>query len=53
MTKDQAIEACAKAILRRMGQRESNWETSGGAKEFASKLVPALEAPGLWKPTSE
>jgi hypothetical protein len=53
MTTDEAIEACAKAILRRMGQPESTWQTSASAKEFASKLVPALEALGLWKPTPE
>jgi hypothetical protein len=55
MTTDEAIEACARAILRRMGQPESTWQTNPMANDFATKLVPALEALGLWptKPTSE
>jgi hypothetical protein len=43
MTKEQAIEKCAKAILRSMRYRESNWEKSD-AKGFATKLVTWLEA---------
>jgi hypothetical protein len=43
MTKEQAIEACAKALLRSKGHREENWEITPWAKEFAEKLVPCLE----------
>jgi hypothetical protein len=50
MTKEQAIEACAKAILRSMGHREIGWEKSD-AKDFATKLVTCLEALDLLSKT--
>ena len=50
MTKEQAIEACAKAILRSMGHREIGWEKSD-AKDFATKLVACLEALDLLSKT--
>jgi hypothetical protein len=49
-TKEQAIEACAKAILRSMGHREIGWEKSD-AKDFATKLVTCLEALDLLSKT--
>jgi hypothetical protein len=50
MTKEQAIEACTKAILRSMGCREINWEKSD-AKDFVTKLVACLEALDLLSKT--
>jgi hypothetical protein len=48
MTKDQAIEKCARAMLRRLGQREENW-MQGRQKDLAADIVAALEALELWK----
>jgi len=55
MTKEQAIEACAKAIVvKNMGLPESNWQTNPPAKDFATNLVTCLEALDLLpKTTSE
>jgi len=40
MTKDQAIETCAKALVRSRNYPESTWQTSGGRpKDFAVDLV--------------
>jgi len=53
-TNDQrrAIEKCARAMLRRLGQREENWK-QGRQKDLAADIVVvALEALGLWKETS-
>jgi hypothetical protein len=51
MTEEQAIEACAKAILRNMGYREIGWEKSD-AKDFATKFVSCLEALDLLPKTT-
>ena len=52
MTRDEAIEKCAQGMLRRLGQREENWE-QGRQKDLAADIVVvALEALGLWKETS-
>jgi hypothetical protein len=53
MTKDQAIEACAKAMLRRRGQREEQWKESAQQLDLAKDLVAALEAIGLLTPPAE
>jgi hypothetical protein len=53
MTKDEAIEKCAKAILKRLNHPESTWQTTP-AKTFATDLVTCLEALDLLpKTTSE
>jgi hypothetical protein len=51
VTKEQAIEKCAKAILRSHGYGEINWEKSD-AKDFATKLVTCLEALDLLPKTA-
>ena len=51
MTRDEAIEKCARGMLRRLGQREENWK-QGRQKDLAADIVVALEALGLWKETS-
>jgi hypothetical protein len=54
MTKDEAIEACAKAIVKSKGLHESNWRTNQAAKDFATNLATCLEAFNfLPKTTSE
>ena len=55
MTKEQAIEACAKAIVvKNMGLPESNWQTNPKAQDFAAYLVTCLETLDLLpKTTSE
>jgi hypothetical protein len=51
MSRDEAIEKCARGMLRRLGQREENWK-QGRQKDLAADIVVALEALGLWKETS-
>jgi hypothetical protein len=47
----RAIEKCARAMLRRLGQREENWK-QGRQKDLTADVVVALEVLGLWKETS-
>ena len=49
MTKDQAIEKCARAMLRRHNYNEENWKGST-QNALAADIVAALEALGLWPP---
>jgi hypothetical protein len=49
MTKDQAIEKCARAILKRRGLREENWLDQPTQNTLAADILAALEALGLWK----
>ncbi|MDB5602340.1 MAG: hypothetical protein JWN71_4384 [Xanthobacteraceae bacterium] len=49
MTRDEAIEKIAKAMLRKRGQPEQSWQSSVYDKDFASNVVTALEALGLWE----
>jgi hypothetical protein len=51
MTKDDAIEACAKAIIQKRGYRVEQWRDYPVAISTATNLIAALEALGLWKPT--
>jgi hypothetical protein len=44
MTKDQAIEACARALVKSKGNREENWGVTPWAKDFATNLAICLEA---------
>jgi hypothetical protein len=54
MTKDQAIEACARALVRSKGNREENWGATPWAKDFATNLAICLEELNLLpQPTSE
>jgi hypothetical protein len=48
MTREQAIEAIGRALLRRHNQPEDNWI---GKQDYASDLLAALEALHLWEPT--
>ena len=49
MTKDKAIETCAKAIVKRQGYSVEQWRDSPKSKALAEDLVAALEALGLLK----
>ena len=51
MTKDQAIETCAKALVKRHGFSEERWKDQSKQKDLAEDIVIALEALGLFKPT--
>ena len=51
MTKDEAIEACAKALVRSKGNREENWGITPWAKDFATNLVICLQALDLLSKT--
>jgi hypothetical protein len=50
MTKDQAIEKCARAMLKRRGLREENWLDQPTQNTLAADIVAALEALELWPP---
>jgi hypothetical protein len=47
MTKEQAIEACARALVRSKGNREENWGVTPWATDFATNLATCLEALNL------
>jgi hypothetical protein len=47
MTKDEAIEACGKAMIRRLGQSDANWRDHAIKVNLAEDIVAALEALGL------
>jgi hypothetical protein len=49
MTKDQAIEKCVRAMLKRRGLREENWLDQPTQNTLAADIVAALEALDLWK----
>jgi hypothetical protein len=49
VTKDQAIEKCARAMLKRRGLREENWLDQPTQNTLAADILAALEALGLWK----
>jgi hypothetical protein len=49
MTKDQAIETCRKALVKKFGYAES--ADVPNSKEFAENVVICLEALGLLKPS--
>jgi hypothetical protein len=51
MTREQAIETCAKAFMRRRGYCEALWQQYPVQVDFARDLVAALEALGLLTPT--
>ena len=51
MTKMQAIETCAKAMLQRQGCDPAAWFTHPENTELAANIVTALEALGLLRPT--
>jgi hypothetical protein len=53
MNKDQAIEACAKAIAKIHGYKEENWKDSPNFTNRAADIVAALEALELFKPTAD
>ena len=53
MNKDQAIEACAKAMMKRQGYREESWRDNPTATDLAANLVASLEALGLFNPETK
>jgi hypothetical protein len=52
MTKEQATQTCAKALLRSLGKREENWGITPWAKDFATNLAICLEALDLLPKTT-
>ena len=44
MSKDEAIEKCARAIVKRHGYREENWRDQPTQNTLAADIVAALEA---------
>jgi hypothetical protein len=52
MSKDEAIEKCARAMAKRRGFREENWNIQPAQKDLAADIVAALDALGLWKETA-
>ena len=50
MTKDQAIEKCARAMLKRPGLREENWLNQPTENTLAADIVAALKTLELWPP---
>jgi hypothetical protein len=51
MTRDQALEACVRAMLRRKNYSEDMWQDSPDRKNIADNIITALEVLGLWRPT--
>jgi hypothetical protein len=52
MTRDKAIEACARALLKREGMNEDLWQNSYPNKlDFAKDIVTCLEALGVFRPS--
>jgi hypothetical protein len=49
MSRDEAIETCTKAILKRHGYGEANWKEHP-KRDLATDIITALEALGLFKP---
>jgi hypothetical protein len=47
MTKQEAIEKCARALVKRHGIREENWTIQPNQAALAADIVAALEALGL------
>jgi hypothetical protein len=47
MTKEEAVEKCARAIIRSRGEREDTWRDAVRDKDFAEKLVVCLKELGL------
>jgi hypothetical protein len=52
MTRQEAIERVAKAVLRNKGYSETKWEQYPNQKQFAEDLLIGLEALGLLKLTA-
>jgi hypothetical protein len=50
MSRDEAIEACAKAMLRRREYGDQNWKQYPKEADLAADIVAALEALGIFKP---
>jgi hypothetical protein len=51
MTRDEAIERCVKATLRRLKQPDHSWRESPQL-EPVEKIIDYLEALELFKPTN-
>jgi len=51
MTRDQALEACVRAMLRRKNYSEDMWQDSPDQKNIADNIITALEVLGLWRLT--
>jgi hypothetical protein len=47
MTRDQALEACVRAMLRRKNYFEDMWQDSPDQKNIADNIITALEVLGL------
>jgi hypothetical protein len=43
MTKEQAVERAAKALMRKQGYTEENWRMTGGMSDRAAEYVAILE----------
>jgi len=51
MTRDQALEACVRAMLRRKNYSEDMWQDSPDQKNIADNIITALEVLGPRRPT--
>jgi hypothetical protein len=52
MTREEAVETCAKAMMRRRGYNEQQWREQSKLADLAQDIVVALEALELLKPTT-
>jgi hypothetical protein len=50
MSREQAVEASAKAMVKRRGYNEENWKNQPQSADLAQDIVTALEALGLFEP---
>ena len=52
MTRDEAIEKCAKALARRHNYPEQTWKDNPTQTGLVENIITCLETLELWKPTS-
>jgi hypothetical protein len=49
MTKEQAVEKCARALTKRQGYQVNDWKNVPSAIDFANDVIACLEELGLLK----
>jgi hypothetical protein len=47
VTKEQAVEKCARALVRRQGYNEEDWKNVPASIDFAKDVIACLEVLGL------
>jgi hypothetical protein len=53
MTRDEAIEKCAKALARRHNYPEQTWKDNPTQTGLVENIITCLEALGVWKSSGD